>query len=199
MLRFWTIITEVGRSPPRLERPPWLHGKTTLTWKNGPSLAWAQTRKAWKATDSVVGRDGLHLCAPRWIGCEARVHRLRGGTTSSRRRKEDHKRKRAGMLPVPKAPAAVPFSRSTLSVAGTVGVRFGLEVLCLGMNSLLVWEGSWWRSCLKLNFNENQTWTIKRLVWNGLCFYYFLIINIFFKVVRLKRPLKKKLRKKQIV
>ena len=29
-----------------------------------------------------------------------------------------------------KAPAAVPFPRSTLSVAGTVGVRFGLEVLC---------------------------------------------------------------------
>ena len=29
-----------------------------------------------------------------------------------------------------KAPTAVPFSRSTLSVAGTVGVRFGLEVLC---------------------------------------------------------------------
>ena len=34
------------------------------------------------------------------------------------------------MLLVRKAPAAVPFSRSKLSVAGTVGVRFGLEVLC---------------------------------------------------------------------
>ena len=34
------------------------------------------------------------------------------------------------MLLVPKAPAAVPFPQSTLSVAGTVGVRFGLEVLC---------------------------------------------------------------------
>ena len=34
------------------------------------------------------------------------------------------------MLLVPKAPAAVPFPRPTLSVAGTVGVRFGLEVLC---------------------------------------------------------------------
>ena len=34
------------------------------------------------------------------------------------------------MLLVPKAPATVPFPRSTLSVAGTVGVRFGLEVLC---------------------------------------------------------------------
>ena len=33
------------------------------------------------------------------------------------------------MLLVPKAPVAVPFPRSTLSVAGTVGVRFGLEVL----------------------------------------------------------------------
>ena len=34
------------------------------------------------------------------------------------------------MLLVPKAPAAVPFPRPTLSVAGTVGVRFGMEMLC---------------------------------------------------------------------